>query len=195
MFPMNGFNFFPTRVAGLRTIGGVVAMLCALAPWSHGAEAPAPGDSAPGFQLQSLDGRPVELAQLTRESPVVLVVLRGFPGYQCPACSRQVNDFVSRAGSFAGKAKVVMVYPGPAPELQARAKEFMENRDWPNGFYFLLDPDYRFTERYGLRWNAKNETAYPSTFIIGQDGRVKYAKVSRSHGGRMKAEDVLGELK
>lgn len=159
------------------------------------AATPGVGDAAPGFALRTLEGKTVELASLTRESPVVLVVLRGYPGYQCPLCTRQVGEFAARAKDFAAKgARVVMVYPGPARELEQRAGEFLKDKSWPAEFVFLLDPDYTFTKAYELRWEAKNETAYPSTFVIGRDGKVEWSKVSKTHGGRSTATEVLAKL-
>jgi peroxiredoxin len=129
---------------------------------------------------------------------VVLVVLRGWPGYQCPICDRQVNEFVTAKAAFAeAGAQLVFVYPGPAADLKARAAEFrsMKGREWPAEFRYALDPDYAFTDAYGLRWDAPRETAYPSTFIIDAKGVVRFAKVSRTHGDRAKAADVLAELR
>lgn len=166
-------------------VGGLVAARAA----------PAVGERAPGFTLNSVAGAPVAFDRLVAEGPVVLVVLRGFPGYQCPICTRQVNEFAGRAKEFAAKGvRVVMVYPGPAPQLQAKAREFLAGKDWPGDFLLLLDPDYTFTLAYGLRWAAPKETAYPATFIVGRDGLVKFAKVSRSHGGRTTAAEVLARL-
>ncbi|HEV2393392.1 MAG TPA: hypothetical protein VG146_13650 [Verrucomicrobiae bacterium] len=45
---------------------------------------PEPGDAAPDFTLKTLEYKPVELKQLYANKPVVVVVLRGWPGYQCP---------------------------------------------------------------------------------------------------------------
>jgi outer membrane biosynthesis protein TonB len=42
-----------------------------------------------------------------------------------------------------------------------------------------------------LRWNAKNETAYPSTFIVDRSGNIGFAQVSHSHGGRVSATAAL----
>lgn len=171
-----------------------LCFLFALVSLAHAAT-PGPGDAAPAFSLRTLEGRSVELAALTRETSVVLVVLRGYPGYQCPLCTRQVGEFASRAKDFAAKgARVVMVYPGPAAELERRAGEFLKDKAWPAEFVFLLDPDYSFTRAYGLRWEAKNETAYPSTFVIGREGKVQWSKVSKTHGGRSTATEVLGKL-
>lgn len=156
---------------------------------------PAVGDVAPDFALQTLGGETVRLETLTAKAPVVLVVLRGFPGYQCPMCTQQVHAFVGAAQPFAARgARVVMVYPGPAAQLRARATEFLQDKAWPGGFVFLLDPDYTFTAAYGLRWDAPKETAYPSTFVIDRDGKIQFARISKSHGGRASVAEVIGQL-
>jgi len=160
---------------------------------SPAATTPVVGDAAPNFTLNTLDDKPVDLKQLTAKRPVVLVVLRGWPGYQCPICTRQVQDFTRKAADFAAHgAQVVMVYPGPAADLKAHAAEFLQNKEWPKDFVFVIDPDYTFTNAYGLRWDAKNETAYPSTFIIATDNKVRFAHVSKQHGDRV---DSTGALK
>jgi peroxiredoxin Q/BCP len=122
----------------------------------------------------------------------VLVVLRGFPGYQCPLCSKQVASFVREAKAFKeAHATVLMVYPGGAKDLDLRAMEFLKDSQLPEPFTLLLDPGYQFTNAYHLRWDAPKETAYPSTFVIDSDGTVRMATVSKSHGGRSDVAEVL----
>ena len=135
------------------------------------------------------------MSRLQQSGPVVLLVLRGFPGYQCPICNTQVGQFLNRAKELQeAKASVVLVYPGPADGLKEHAAEFIRGKTLPDNFYFLVDPDYSFTNAYRLRWDAKRETAYPSTFVIAKDGQIKFAKVSMTHGGRASVEDVLQAL-
>jgi peroxiredoxin len=106
-----------------------------------------------------------------------------------------VGQFLASAKKFeALKANVVLVYPGPAVGLKEHAKEFIRGKTLPSNFYLVVDPDYDFTQAYGLRWEAKNETAYPSTFVIGQDGKIQFAKVSKTHGDRASAEQVVKVL-
>lgn len=156
---------------------------------------PAVGDTAADFTLQSLRGNGVTLSELTADGPVVLLVLRGFPTYQCPICTRQVGDYLSRADNFAEhQARVVMVYPGPADHLKERAEEFMDDRVFPEHFDLLLDPDYAFTNLYDLRWDEPQETAYPSTFVIDADRVTRAAHVSHTHGNRTTAAQTLGIL-
>ena len=156
---------------------------------------PVVGAAAKDFTLESVEGGRTRLSELTKEGPVVLVVLRGWPGYQCPICSVQVGSLVGRAKDFeARSARVVLVYPGPKERLGERAREFVADKSLPAGWRVLLDPDFSFTKTYGLRWGAPKETAYPSTFVIGRDGKVLFAKVSKTHGDRAKPDDVLASI-
>ena len=161
------------------------------------AEPPKAGDQAPEFTLQSLDGQTVKLSELTPKANVVLVVLRGWPEYQCPICDRQVNDFMRSMSEFTkANARVVFAYPGPAEGLKTHAEEFKKwrGREWPMEFDYLLDPDYAMVNAYGLRWDAPKETAYPSTFIVDTKGNVRFAKISKTHGGRTSAAEVIKAL-
>jgi peroxiredoxin len=153
---------------------------------------PPVGQKAPDFSLTSVSGTTVKLSELNASSPVVLVVLRGFPGYQCPFCQRQVQDFVDKAQQFSDAGfQVVFVYPGPADTAQGKAGEFLQNKSFPPTFHMLVDPGYQFTELYGLRWDAPKETAYPATFLIDRSGVVYFAKVAKMHGGRTSAAEVI----
>jgi len=174
---------------------GVAALtvFCALAAFA--ATPPQVGDKAPNFTLNALDGQKVTLSKLTKKSPVALVVLRGYPGYQCPICNMQVGEFITNSDKFeASNIPVILVYPGPSSELQKRANEFVTGKDLPKNFRLVIDPDYTFVNRYGLRWNAPNETAYPSTFMIDKTGKVVYAKISKTHGDRATTAEILAAI-
>ncbi len=150
---------------------------------------------APDFTLKTPAGEPVRLATLVEQGPVVLVVLRGWPGYQCPACTAQVGELIRKSKELtAARAQVVLVYPGPSDGLKTHAEDFARGKGLPDNFHFVLDPDYAVTNQYGLRWNAPGETAYPSTFVLGAQGKVLLAKTSRTHGGRTKANEVIEAL-
>lgn len=179
------------RIIFALLIGGFAFVLPA-------AEPPKVGDKAPEFALKSLDDQTVRLSDLTAKGKVVLVVLRGWPGYQCPICDRQVHDFIASASGFAeAKTQLVFVYPGPANDLKAHAAEFKswKGKEWPKEFLYVLDPDYTMVNACNLRWDAPGETAYPSTFVLDKKGVVRFAKISHSHGDRTKASDVLAEAK
>jgi peroxiredoxin Q/BCP len=156
---------------------------------------PQVGDPAPDFELASVTGAKVKLSKMASQGPVVLIVLRGFPGYQCPLCNRQMGQYLAEAEKFkTAGAQVLFVYPGPSEGLVQKAKEFVANKTVPDHFQLLIDPDYMLTNAYHLRWDAEGETAYPSTFVIQKDLKVAFRKVSQEHGGRTKPGEVLGVL-
>jgi peroxiredoxin Q/BCP len=160
------------------------------------AQTPAVGAKAPDFTLSTPLGVAVSLAKEEAKSQVVLVVLRGYPGYQCPYCMKQVHDFIEHAPEFAARhIEILLVYPGPPADLNQRAKEFLAKQtELPPNVKLVIDPNYAMTNQYGLRWDAPRETAYPSTFILDKHGVVRFEKISREHGDRTSSEDVLKQL-
>lgn len=188
-----------SRIAQITKRAALAALsLCLLTAVAQAGEPPKTGDKAPDFSLKSLDGQTVQLGKLTANGKVVLVVLRGWPGYQCPICDQQVHDFIAKQADFAkAKAQLLFVYPGPAADLKAHAEEFKswKGKVWPAEYLYVLDPDFTMVNSYNLRWDAPKETAYPSTFILDGKGTVLFAKISHSHGGRSTASEILDELK
>ena len=156
---------------------------------------PVMGEKARDFTLSTPEGKQVRLSDAISKGPVVLVVLRGYPGYQCPYCNRQVQDFIRNASAFGDAgAHVVLVYPGPAQDLGAKANEFLADKKLPANFDLVLDPDYKVTNLYGLRWDAPQETAYPSTFLIDRQGAIFFSKIVKEHGGRTSAAEIVDAL-
>jgi thioredoxin-dependent peroxiredoxin len=174
-----------------------IATLCALLfSFSLFAETPKVGTKGPDFTLSTPTGTPVKLSEQEHRAKVVLILLRGYPGYQCPYCQRQAHDFIEHAPAFATKkAIVLLVYPGPAADLDQRAKEFLAKQaNLPANVILVTDPDYKMTNLYDLRWDAPHETAYPSTFILDRRGTVLFEKISHGHGDRTTAQDMLDQL-
>jgi peroxiredoxin len=154
------------------------------------------GDTVQDFEFTTLDGKKLKLTDLGSKGGIVLVVLRGFPGYQCPICTEQVGELRKRVAEFGqAGATVLLVYPGAATKLDEHAKEFLKGSILPAPLMLVTDPDYTFVRQQGLRWDAKDETAYPSSFVLDGDRKVYFAKISKSHGDRASAEDLLEAAK
>jgi len=196
----NGLNLRPSLLSSVSRstlVGRFTLGICALLLGATAfAQTPAVGAKAPDFTLLTPTGTSIQLARQENGKPLVLVVLRGFPGYQCPFCQKQVHDFVEHASDFSAKnATVLLVYPGPPAELDQRAKEFLaKESEMPANIVLVTDPDYKVTNLYGLRWDAPHETAYPSTFILDKKGTILFEKTSHSHGDRLSAQDALDHL-
>jgi peroxiredoxin len=159
-------------------------------------QTPAVGAKAPDFTLSTSIGKAVTLSTEEGGHGLVLVILRGFPGYQCPYCVKQVHDFADHTSDLKAKnTRVLLFYPGPPADLDQHAKEFLEKQaELPSNVVLVTDPDYKVTNLYGLRWDAPHETAYPSTFVLDKKGMVVFEKISYSHGDRLSAQDALDHL-
>lgn len=188
----------------LSSLAFLILFVCSLASGvlvsaqtsAMGMQIPATGAQAPSFTLLTPTGHSVSLVSETNKGTTVLVLLRGFPGYQCPYCVRQVHDFIEHAQDFAAKhVQVLLVYPGPPADLDQHAREFLaQQADLPPNIQLVIDPDYKMTNEYGLRWDAPHETAYPSTFLLDKHRQILFEKISHSHGDRTTAEEVLAQI-
>jgi peroxiredoxin len=158
------------------------------------------GDKAPDLSLQTLDGKQINLADFLPKGPVVIVELRGWVGYQCPICNRQVGELIGDSKQILSKAsQVILIYPGPEEGLTdqalgTHAQDFIAGKGLPDGFSFVTDPQMKVVNAWGLRWDKPRETAYPATFVIDKNGIVQFAKISHSHGNRATAAEVNAAL-
>ena len=126
-----GFPFHegprPARVRINSTVLFVLSVIWVLSVGAPAfAKTPPAGDKAPDFTLSTPSGKAVRMSGMQQGHDLVLVVLRGFPGYQCPYCMKQVHDFVEHASAFAeknthGDVKTALRYQHPDPaELQRK---------------------------------------------------------------------------
>ncbi|QDT08085.1 redoxin domain-containing protein [Planctomycetes bacterium K23_9] len=155
------------------------------------------GEKAINFELPIVGKDDfIDLQNEYQQGIVVVVVLRGYPGYQCPLCTSQVSALINRARTLKDKVhKVVLVYPGESDELKRHAKKFLGARRIPEPIVLVADPGMKMVQSWGVRWNAPRETAYPATFIVKSNGRVAWKKVSQSHAGRSSVEEIVRQLK
>src|SRR5829696_615456 len=77
------------------------------------------GDAAPPFRLRDLDGRPVALAELLADGPLLLV----FGDARCESCDAALVA-AGRAGSDAGGRRIVVVASGSHEDNRAKARRY-----------------------------------------------------------------------
>ena len=189
-------NYFTTWILMYAVMISVFAVARLRAESASELHPPKIGDTIKDYKFRTIAGKELKLADAANKGPVVLIVLRGFPGYQCPICTKQVADLRKHAGDFKELgASVVLVYPGAADKLTDHAKQFLKDAKLPVPLVLVTDSDYKFIGLHNLRWNMAGETAYPSTFVLDTDHKVHFAKVSKSHGDRAKADEVLEVLR
>jgi hypothetical protein len=55
----------------------------------------------------------------------------------------------------------------------------------------VIDPDLTAVKAFGVRWNAPDQHAYPSTFVVDAKNTIQFAHVGASAGDRPPAARVL----
>lgn len=138
---------------------------------------------------------------MAKRSKAAVIFLRGWNGYQCPACSAQTYSFIEQAEAFKERGyELIFIYPnhGTTEETSTKAKEFAAELDLPEHLHFVEDPGVEVGKAYGLLWDAPKETVYPAFYVLDADLKVLHKNVSQTHGGRVKADQaltILDELK
>jgi peroxiredoxin len=172
------------------------------------AGAPGVGARAPLFTLPDARGGEVALADLLAQGPVVLVFYRGA---WCPYCNLQLAAYQSALADIraAGAALVAV-----SPQTPDQSLTLAEQRDL--AFPVLSDAGNRVAGEYGLVFTAGEEATATmsglgvelsnfngddtntlpaaSTFVIGRDGRIRFASVSGDYRWRVGPDEVLAAL-
>jgi cytochrome c biogenesis protein CcmG/thiol:disulfide interchange protein DsbE len=116
---------------------------------------------APGFSLVSFDGQTYDTKALAGK-----VIVVNFWASWCVPCKQEAADLEEAWQSYKDDGKVLFVgvnYVDTEPKATAYLKEF--NITYPNG----PDLGTRISHDYRI-------TGVPETYIIGTDGKIKYAK-------------------
>lgn len=152
------------------------------------------GKPLPLTVFKDQTGRDVDLAGL-RGKRVVLVVLRGFGGGVCVYCTAQTRAFCS-AGAFEQfeqlGAELMVVFPGPRNGLEAfkRGYEALNQEEIPP-YGLLYENDYIVSELMDLEGNK----VVPSTFVLDEQGIVRFAYIGQHEADRPSVERVVEALR
>ena len=167
------------------------------------------GDRAPGLRLTDARGGEVALGDLLIDGPVVLVFYRGA---WCPYCNLQLAAFQSALADIraAGAALVAVSPQTPDQSLtfaEQKALEFPVLSDAGNAVargYGLVFSQSEASTATSLRigidlaeFNGDDSNTLPaaSTFVIGEDGVIRFASISGDYRWRVGPDEVLAALR
>lgn len=150
------------------------------------------GRSLPPLKLLGASGESHFVDTLRDGRPLVLVILRGFPGYVCPYCTAQTASLFNALPDFEQSgARVALVYPGAAdtvPAFLRAVREYERNDAIPIPVFF----DINLTTVQAL--GIQGKVAQPTTVILDRSGVVRYAYVGKGPGDRPPVGVLLAEL-
>ncbi|MCS7029186.1 MAG: redoxin domain-containing protein [Bacteroidia bacterium] len=148
------------------------------------------GEKAPEFTETDIEGRTVSLKELLKKGPVILIFYRDAV---CPYGKKEIFDLQDKMLQMA-KAGRTVVAIGPDIEI---AKQSFARAGITNEVPFIEDKNYNIHTKYKVTYRLDELTksmyerkgyklnktdadgnyslSMPSIFIVGTDGRIKYA--------------------
>lgn len=195
---------FKQRVAPAR-VAMMESATAALRATGIESRALAVGQPAPALSLNDALGRPVALAELWRQGPLVIVFYRG--GW-CPYCNLELRAWQQGLDELrASGAKLVAISPQtPDNSLSSAEKNALSfpvlsdsalQAATAFGVGFTLPPE--LVELYAsvgndlptLNGNGQWVLPVPGTFVVGRDGRIAYAHVEADYRERAEPAEVM----
>jgi peroxiredoxin len=167
------------------------------------------GDLAPDFTLPNAKGEKVTLSTLLAKAPVVLTFYRG--GW-CPYCNLHLRAYQRALPEIrAAGGQLVAVSPElPDKSLTTTEKNALEfevlsdlKGDAGRAYRLFFDLSDELRQLYAAggndlsKWNADGEwhLPMPATYVIGQDGRVKFAFVDAEYRNRAEPANLIAALR
>jgi len=145
-------------------------------------EHPLVGKPAPDFTRPDVDGKPWSLKQALAKGPVVVVF---YYGYYCDHCVSQLFGLKDDYRYFRELGAEVVALSADSSETTR--KNYKENKDGSFPFPVLWDRGNSVAEAYGVFKPAHDgvaEELLHGTFVVGQDGIVKWAAFAPTPFGR-----------
>jgi peroxiredoxin len=161
------------RERNVRPLSGPLAGLLAdtRAEREPSQEHPLLGQRAPDFELSDHLRQPWRLGDRLARGPVVLVF---YYGYHCNHCVGQLFALHDDVGKFRELGAEVVAVSGDPPEwTRERFRQY-----GAFAFPVLSDPGNQVAQAYGAYRPASGKTREDlqhATFVIGRDGRVRWA--------------------
>lgn len=136
------------------------------------------GDSAPKFTLFDSEMNPFSLEDQHGKKPVVLLF---YPGAFTSVCTTELNTVSNDLQSY-GDTQVV----GISTDSPFALAEFKKANGF--GFPLLSDHDAKVSAEYGAKYDNDftgmnlDRISKRAAFVIGKDGKIKYAEVLEDAG-------------
>jgi peroxiredoxin len=167
------------------------------------------GDMVRDFTLNDPDGKPVSLAKLLKQGPLVITFYRGV---WCPYCNLELQGLESTMTAFRDLgANLIAISPQNA--VNSRKSVRSNNLTYP----ILSDPHNEVAAAFGIRFELPDYLVelykelnndlpafngddswtlpMPARYVVGRDGTILYSEVNPDYTHRPEPEDMLPVLR
>lgn len=165
---------------------------------------------APDFKLKDQSGAEVNLKDLRKKGPVVLVFYRG---YWCPYCNKELTRLQDSLTLITDKGAQLVAITSEAADGISKTIEktkaifpilYDEEMKVSKAYDVAYEVDEKYRNRqkgFGtdlLAINQQKEKAYlpvPAVYIVNKEGSVVYRFFNEDYKKRPWVKDILRELK
>jgi glutaredoxin-dependent peroxiredoxin len=148
------------------------------------------GDIAPEFSLYSSDKQKISLSDFKDKTLLVLF----FPLAFTSVCTKELCNVRDNIGVYNNSDTNVIAISVDSPQTLAKFKE-----DQNLNFPLLSDFNKEVSQKYGCLYETfamdMRGVSKRSAFIIGKDGRIKYAEALENAGEEPNYEAIRQALK
>ncbi len=166
------------------------------------------GAVAPAFKAKDSQGRDVELKNLLKKGPVVLYFYRG---QWCPYCNKQLSQLQDSLQLLTAKGAQVVVV---SPETQDNIEQTVSKTK--ASFAIVHDQNFAIMKAYRTAFTVDEPTAtryqgfgvdlkkangadqnvlpVPATYVIGRNGKIKFAYFNPDYKQRVSVKRVAQAL-
>jgi peroxiredoxin len=196
------------RINKLIVICAALLLFCQLANASDDEQKLRTGDKAPLFQGTDQFGGKFDLTQQLAEGPVVLIFYRG---HWCKYCNQHLEQLSDSIRYIVDKgATVVTVTPEKMEFIDETSERFQgsfriisdEQMKIMNAYQVSFKVDGMTNAKYKIwgidldtfNWGNGNNLPVPATYIIGEDGRIRFSFYNRDYKKRVPIKTILENL-
>lgn len=189
---------------------GVDEVIAKAKAFKEGENALKVGDKAPDFTLPNAKGASISLNKLLNKGPVVVTFYRGD---WCPYCNLQLRALQAKLNQIHELGANLVAISPQVPDGSLTESEISKME-----FIVLSDQNANVASKYGVAWEVPeflmehmridrgldletinngnaNILPIPGTFIIGQDGDVKWNYVNVDYRTRSETDEIIEALK
>ena len=166
------------------------------------------GDVAPQIEGIDQNGIKVNLKEILKTKEVVIVFYRG---QWCPYCNKELSKINEQLTAINEKgATVIAITPETAENIKKTVEKtkatfgIIEDKDLAimksYNVNFAVDAEtISKYKKYGIDFDKANgangaNLPVPATYIIGKDGKIKYAFFNPDYSKRASVEDIIKNL-
>ena len=165
---------------------------------------------APDFRAKDQNGNEIELKELRKKGPVVIIFYRG---YWCPYCSHELQKLQDSLQLIKEKgAQVVAITPekhdGIVKTIEKTKADFPIVSDDDMKIMKSYDVAYQVDDKTIARYKManidlvdnngqKSGSVYlpvPAVYIVGKDGEIKYRFFDPDYKNQAPVRDILSSL-